>query len=159
MCCLMRLVGTHVSWNPQIYTEWSHQLDHCHPGKLNIMYLRTNSSISRAEATTCTLPSPLWWQRLTNRSPVMIWPLEIYHSWSEDAPWLSAVGCVQDLYMHKASPCLGEVVHILLHTSSTFWTLSTETHTNTSSSSILVNGTKDSMVTRCGKFYKRNWGG
>lgn len=33
---------------------------------------------------------------LTNQSRVVIWPLEIYLSCrSEDAPWLSAVGCVR----------------------------------------------------------------
>lgn len=158
MCCLMRLVGTHVSWVHQIYTERSHQLDHCRPGKLNIAYLRSKSSISTAEVTTCTLTSP---RDGGVPSAVMIWPLVIYPSWPEDAPpdclQLAACGtCTCKRLPHAWVKSF----HILVHTLSTFWTRSTETHTKTSSSSILVNGTRDSMVSwYTAANFTRNWGG
>lgn len=61
----------------------------------------------------------------------VIWPLEIYLSWSEDAPWLSAVGCVRLVYTQEASSCMGEVIHTLQYTSSTFRTLlHRDTHKN-----------------------------
>lgn len=87
MCCLMRLVSTHVSRVLQFYIEQLHQLNHCHPGKLHMMRLRANSSISRGEATTCTLPSlcdGVLHASVTGQT--LIWPLEIYLSRSEDAP-------------------------------------------------------------------------
>lgn len=138
-------VSTHVSGVLQFYVEWFHQLDHCHPGKQRIithlMYSLTNSSISGDEMTMCTLPF------LCDLLLMVIWTWEIYLSWSEDAPWLSAVGYVR--LVHAGGFLMPGWSHPYSSTHlQHFLDSSPQRHTRTSSSSILVHGTKDSIVSR-----------
>lgn len=114
MCCLIRLVSTHFFLSPSVLC-WTV------PSSRLLTHWKASHNTSQ-KINSSKRPHGRYHPSVTVTSLVVIWPLEVYLSWSDDAPnYLQPTR--KDLYMQEASSCLGEVIHTPLHTSSTFWTL------------------------------------
>lgn len=150
MCCLMRLVSTHVFLSPLVLRwmvplSWSHS-----PLESNTRHI----SESIAASPQQKWPHGRYHPSVTVTSLVVIWPLEIYVRWCPP----TICSWRRKTYTCRRLPHIWLKVSILLYTPRALSGLfSTETHTRTSSSSILV---KDRKVSRHveADFWKRNWG-
>lgn len=130
MCCLMRLVSTHVFLSPLVL-QW--MVPSSWPGKQHIILPRIDNRISTAEAATWTSPSLCDCHVTGGDLP--------FRDLSQLIRWCPPTICSR---LQKTSTCR-RLPHACVKSSILLYTpqalsglFSTETHTRTSSSSILV---------------------